>query len=750
MKNMIAMAWCFACVLGVAQGYRIEHSDKPTPVETTAVQELRDYLAKRINGTLSVDGHSHVTFAVGDTALAKDKHLASTDLAEEQWVIKSFGDKVLLNGGGRRGVLYAVYHFLEDFCDIHWWSDLEEYVPPASELALPTLDKRGCPAFLYRDIFRDLAEHLPVGPRTAVRNRLNRNGDQPIPAELGGEFGYGSPYNVHTFNLYVPVSKYMDPHPEYFSLVKGKRIGGVETGQLCLSNPGVKALFREKLLEFIRKDRDRAVKAGLPAPRLYDISMNDNSNFCSCPGCLKEAEQYGRGGEYLRFVNGLAEEVGRLYPELFLTTLAYLGTETPPKAGVRAASNLIVRLCDTTTSQALSIYAPRNKEFRSKVEAWKNVAEHLFIWEYAAIYGKGMNSLPYPSEMTYGELLKFYHENHVKGIFWEHEHPSHGDMYELKYFLECKLMEDPYQDSQTLIQLFLDRYYGVAAPFVLQYRQRLDQAAREKNANIPWTPSLNGFFFISDELCQECQELLDMAEAAVKGDAQLHRRVRHLRAGLDILTCTRGITRHGAAFAGKRMLDSAGAARRLQESYVEWFRQYNQLPKLAEDAEKFISNVARSRWQGPPPEHLQGRSYYEYTAFDFAIKGPGMAVVHDPESVTGLALMSEADLDKNYRLPFVFGFHDKGGGRTLLTERVEHLPEQPGYHWYKVGKTVIPAEGYIFVTGAWTTQIFPQVPALVGQQVEIWISVKHSGPLFRSDQNSPSRIYVDRAIIVLD
>ena len=43
------------------------------------------------------------------------------------------------------GVLYAAYHFLEDFCDIHWWSDYEEYVPQASSLTLDTLNETGKP-----------------------------------------------------------------------------------------------------------------------------------------------------------------------------------------------------------------------------------------------------------------------------------------------------------------------------------------------------------------------------------------------------------------------------------------------------------------------------------------------------------------------------------------------------------------------------------------------------------------------------
>ena len=207
----------------LAQSYAVKGPASPKPHESTAMKELTDYLARRINGKLTIGGASPVTFQVGDTELAKQNKCLSTELPEEKWVIKSVGDQIILNGGGTRGALYATYHFLEDYCDIHWWNDFEDYVPNASSLTLPKLDASGKPAFLYRDIYRTGSSN----PKTSIRNRLNRCGDVPVPSTLGGSFNYGPPYHCHTFDKYVPVDKYMKDHPEYFSLDKnGKRVGG--------------------------------------------------------------------------------------------------------------------------------------------------------------------------------------------------------------------------------------------------------------------------------------------------------------------------------------------------------------------------------------------------------------------------------------------------------------------------------------------------------------------------------------------
>ena len=151
MKKLLSILVCCSCAL-FAQAYRIEGPANPKPYEKTAMEELKEYLGKRIDGKLTIGGVSDITFVVGDSELAKANGLLSTELPEEKWVIKSFGDKVLLNGGGTRGALYATYHFLEDCCDIHWWSEFEEYVPEAGPLKLKALDMKGKPAFIYRNI----------------------------------------------------------------------------------------------------------------------------------------------------------------------------------------------------------------------------------------------------------------------------------------------------------------------------------------------------------------------------------------------------------------------------------------------------------------------------------------------------------------------------------------------------------------------------------------------------------------------
>ena len=56
--------------------------------------------------------------------------------------------------------------------------------------------------------------------------------------------------------------------------------------------------------------------------------------------------------------------------------------------------------------------------------------------------------------------------------------------YELKFYLERKMLEDPFQKTEGLIEDFMTRYYGAAGGKILEARKLLDRRRREKKAFI--------------------------------------------------------------------------------------------------------------------------------------------------------------------------------------------------------------------------------------------------------------------------
>ena len=752
MKKIILCALCAIAFVN-AQEYRIKGPDAPKPYEKTAVQEMTEYLGRRISGNLSVDGKSPITLYIGDTELAAKHNLLSTTLESEQWVIKSFGKDIVVNGGGTRGALYATYHFLEDLCGIHWWSEYEDYVPTASPLALPALDMSGKPALIYRDIYG--SENGPFASRNAIRNRLNRRGDLEIPAEYGGRFNYGPPYHTHTLDRYLPAEKHLKEHPEWFALEDGKRVGGQFAGQLCLSHPDIVPMFTKFVLESIEKGMKEAEEKGVPAPVLYALSQNDNQHYCRCDKCAAFMKEHNPSGQHLMFVNAVARNVAKVHPEVFLTFSAYQYTEEPPKGlidgkPITAEPNVMVRIANTTSNHAVSIHHPDNAFYKGIIERWQEHCKKLIASDYAVTYTKRLTDMPFPSEFQYSDLFRFLKKNNVSGSFWEHEYPNKADMYEFKFFMECKLMENPDLDSDALMNEFVDKYYGAAGRHILRYRQELNRICLENHGVVKWFPSLADFNYIKDDDIIRFQKMFDDACAAVADDVLLLSRVYRARSNLDRLVCNREskFFYHGTNPPPPSKLDVASSKARLEEHWVKWQERYERKDFLKKEVlDVFLRYADSTMKMQPPPDFLKDRNYFEFYTPSFESHGAKVEAVDDPDSPTGRAMRTTVSESHYYNMPFELGFCAGGDRSKNRYARFDRIPDGAGYHWFKMGTATMLEKSYVYLTRAWTTQLQMGRPQFVGKTFEIWASVKHVGPQFHPEQTGSEYIFVDRIIL---
>ena len=104
-------------------------------------------------------------------------------------------------------------------------------------------------------------------------------------------------YFVHTFNALVSPELYFDEHPEYFSLINGKRMKGEY--QLCLTNPDVLRIAVESVRSWIKANPDATIMS---------VSQNDVYFQCQCDNCRAvEEEEEAAIGPVLRFVNAVAD-----------------------------------------------------------------------------------------------------------------------------------------------------------------------------------------------------------------------------------------------------------------------------------------------------------------------------------------------------------------------------------------------------------------------------------------------------------
>ncbi len=736
-----------------------------TKAEQTAARELSAYLTKVTGSVFSIVSESDAAgggtrIYVGPTAYAEQQGLDAATLGPEEWVIRTVGDSLVLVGGRPRGTLYAVYHFLEDVVGVHWWNPYEESVPTEPVLGVNALDLRGQPAFRYRDIYSMYGHD---GGRFAARNRLNRDGDTPILAEYGGSMSYGPPAHCHTFYRYIPPETYFAAHPEWFSLVDGKRDANEK--QLCLTNAELRAVFLDKLKTNITTSRTEAERAGQPAPSVFSVTQNDCGGMCQCPAChaIAKAEE-SEAGPLLDFVNHLADAIKDEYPGVCIDTLAYSMTQKPPKS-IKPRDNVIIRLCDTGSNFTKPVTDPENTQFRDYLLSWSAIAKNLRVWDYAVTYAPHYG-LPMPSVHTYPIDYSFYAGHNVEGVLTEHEYAILADMRDFKIWMMLKMLEDPKRDYATLVSQFLDGFYGAASGPIREYLDCLESASAAKPSHLSMDASPLQYKYLDIGFVTGASGIFDKAEQAVAGNEVLLRRVRHARLPLDraiVVLYSRLKTQWAQAghSADSFPLDGGTVATRCKET---WYAQIDfRIPEAERGAERGAADIelkglAQYAVNVPLPEKFHDVPpglVFQFSAYETRNWGEALQRVQDPACESGTTnrlVLSDEDMTK-YALPMRWGLYDSlnrvGTGTGIL--RAEDVPG-PGYHWYKLGTSAITPSCYLYFFWSWIIQLDidsimdPDHPDL---PFDIWANIKFEGPGFpHGGLDEKNAISIERVVLV--
>ncbi len=242
-----------------------------------AAEELRDFTEKTTGVTLPIVS-STTGKAVVLESLEKLEHLEGLGNPEglegetfnpDAFRFHAEGTRLFITGGGPRGVLYGVYELLERFAGCRWYASWHTVAPPRNRFEVPAnLDETHTPAFAMREPYWfDVHENQEFAARLRVNSRSWKRFDEKFggnPWRFGGGLG-----SCHTFDTLLPPDEWFDSHPEYFSMVKGRRMKS--RTQLCLTNPDVLRIVTSNVLERIRKD---------PGAKFYGVSQNDWYNFC--------------------------------------------------------------------------------------------------------------------------------------------------------------------------------------------------------------------------------------------------------------------------------------------------------------------------------------------------------------------------------------------------------------------------------------------------------------------------------------
>lgn len=518
--NIHAADWLFR---NGKSSYQIVVTANASTSEKTAAQELQHYINQMSGVEIPIT--SDLKTRKSSIYIGYNERVATLTGAQEPmkddegFTYRTIGHDLVIWGGSQRGTMYGVFTFLEREMGIHWLTPKCTVIPRYKEWRLPRLDRTEQPFIGYRYSNYFVAAGAP---EWSAHNRENTKWS-PVTNEYGNIEAY---YGAHTMDWLVSPKEFYDTHPEYFCLRDGQRYNGY--GQLCLSNPEVLELCKTRLKQRMREN---------PEYRIYSLSQNDNFRYCQCEQCAAIEQKYGgHSGIIVWFVNQVADAVKDEFPHKYVGTFAYQYSRQPP-TGIKPRENVVIRLCsiECCFAHPLDAGCPQNEAFMRDLKGWAELAPHLFIWDYIVDYAQYM--APWPNFQVLGPNIRVFGENKAIGVFEEAQYQSAGAEFdEMKAWTVNQLLWNPHQDVDSLVSIFIDGFYGKAAPRIMDY-YRLCQGLVKPDVHYGIYIRENHPIY-SDEFTRKAFDILQEALRMAESD-EIRERVERVRMQPLYLQCMR-------------------------------------------------------------------------------------------------------------------------------------------------------------------------------------------------------------------
>ena len=514
-------------------GYTILCAENASKSEVFATKELQKYLALTTGVKFSVESQAAGKFiSVGNTEafLALGVQLTEQALNGDGFIVKVIGENVYLAAATNRGIIYAVYHFLEKYCGIRFLDVNEEYVPKLERLCVKVDNEVNVPSFKYRTHLSESTMHTPECRGNTYSFKT------PIPVF------YAQSRLTHEF-IYFNKGKDIGKTDEFFKLVE--TVGGGIPMDVSINpthnnltyvspekyfvtdadkekNAHMFYIQKDKVVDIAYADgiaEDGNIETGINAASVYleslkaQILSNPDAVYFNCgQQDLKEFDdsrgmKYGATYMVLRFYNAIAKEIKKWAEKTIpnrkvrIVIFAYLfSKEAPPivDESVVLSDNVVLRFADLTSNTnhpLTSEYSYRPEAFKDLVygpdyfEKWKpfikNCAE-IWYWGYATNH-----SFYYFYQPVIQKVKPLLIELKDLGVTYAMLQNNATEYHDWKAIMEnyvfSKMLWDITLDPYEVRAEFIRLYYGIVADEVSEI--------------------VNGFDKVVEELDEECEHL---------------------------------------------------------------------------------------------------------------------------------------------------------------------------------------------------------------------------------------------------
>lgn len=466
--------------------------------EKRAADIFRSYIAKSVGSDLKIQIDSVVKseheILIGYTNRTSEKGMP---LKDDGFRVRTKGSCLVIEGIGK-GIIYGVVDFLEKYAGCNMLAPGEEFIQVTEKLEIPELDYSDAPVNSLRII------HTSYKSNELFKDWMRTH-------DISDMFADG--YYVHTFNKLVPWLEYFKNHPDYYAYMNGKRI----IDQLCMSNPDVLEIVLKKLEKDMAEQPDKIV---------WSVSQNDNFSYCQCDKCNKIIEEEGNPtGPLIRFVNQVAAH----FPDKIISTLAYQFSRHAPLK-TKPAENVQIMLCTIELNRSKSIIDdPESASFVEDLKNWGKISKNIYLWDYTIDFAHSVS--PFPNLHVLQPNIQLFKKNDAYQHFQQNNTQSGNDFSELKFYMISKLLWNPDVNIDSVKNVFIQAYYGDAAPLIAEYLDLLTENMIKSGdrLDIYEPPTVHATTFLSSEKMDAYEKIFDKAENAVSKNPELLKRVEKQR-----------------------------------------------------------------------------------------------------------------------------------------------------------------------------------------------------------------------------
>jgi len=470
---------------------RVAQRPDATPAEKTALAMLVEYVEQSTGARLP-EATAEQTKTPGplvylDVDPAWEKVKDSRQGRADGFTVEVRADGLRIVGDNPPSVIWGVASVLEKYLGVRWLAPepLWTVVPKRRPLAIPLGTYRETAGFAQRGIHIVGAYkhegvqipqwHFPTAD-WAMHNRLNRKCDPVFRAKLNklmAERGLKPLRGGHAMAFWMPNKRFFKEHPEYYRFdgEAYRPIGGGGT-QLNYANVEMGRVFAQRVVEHLRRDRTCDV---------VGIHLNDGYGFSVDPHSRSEWYYDEQGQPILSdsifgFTNRVAKEVGREFPDVIVSQLAYtLYYHRPPRFPLNP--NVGIHFTMYRGSAVHPMCEARNerdRRMRDELEAWRKLTARILIYEYLTGYwGEGCFA---SGVRMVAEDLRWYKRMGFEGAMTEY---SPGKPVREMLYVYARMLWNPEQDYMDVIRDFYASAYGRGSPKMLAAYKAYWQAIRQ-------------------------------------------------------------------------------------------------------------------------------------------------------------------------------------------------------------------------------------------------------------------------------